>query len=202
MCVLMCLAGFPRQAQADQANNAIGPEPRSAIVGGPNGSIIFGDRGARNYGDLAVTIPAGSLLAGFGELEAKVFVSGKTEPGFVPFRKGTGWIWYWRDPIGKLTITGKYILEKEGVLVIDVTSPRKYDVLRVDGTANLSGTLRIDSLGYRPKPRDRIPFLLADRIEGRFLKIRTNLPGRFQYEFKSVGKIGYLTVSEGRGYGR
>lgn len=174
-----------------------GSSQRSAIVsGGPDGgSILFGDAGTVDHGDALVTISKGSLLAGFGEIIGNVSVHGKTEPGFVSLR-GMNWIWLWRKPISKLTVTGSYTLERDGILVIDVASPTKHDVLRVHGTARLSGTLRIDSLGYQPKIGDKIPIIQADNIEGRFLTIRTNHPGRFRYDFKKLGKSGYLVVGK------
>lgn len=200
--IVTLLTGLSGRTLADPSDALIAPSARSSTVWSTNSSIIFGDRSGLFFGDTTVMIPARSVLAGFGELEGKVFVSGKTEPGFVPLKRGSASIWYSRSPIGKLTVTGKYVLEKEGVLVIDVTSPRKHDLLRVHGTASLSGTLRVDSLGYRPKPGDRIPFLLADRIEGRFIRIKSNLPDRFHYDFKKVGKTGYLVVSRAKGFGR
>lgn len=195
--VLMGYVGSPEGVQADPSSALYGASERSAIVSGSpsGGSILFGDAGILDYGELRVIIPKGFLLAGFGEVIGKVSVHGKTEPGFVSLRD-MNWVWLWRNPISKLTVTGSYTLAKDGILVIDVASPTKHDVLRVHGTARLFGTLRIDALGYQPKIGDKIPIVQADDIEGRFLTIRTNLPGRFRYDFKKLGNTGYLVVGK------
>lgn len=202
--MMMGLAGLPERTEADQSAVLVEPTSRSAIVSdwSGTGSILFGAPGVLNYGDPPVTIPAGSFFAGFGGIQGNVYVHGKTEPGYVSFGDGTNWIWGSRNPIGKLTVTGTYTLENDGTLVIDVTSPSRHDLLRVDGTAYLGGTLRIDSLGYQPKLGDRIPILRADRMVGRFLIIKTNLPNRFRYDFKKVGKTGYFVVKSGSPRGR
>lgn len=165
-----------------------------------DGSIIFGTRSDGVLIGGAWTISEGGLFAGFGELKVlRLLNQGRTEPGFVRLTGASRWpnsIGSNRDLTGTLTVTGDFQQDAKGTLVIDVRSPRRHDVLRVNGTAKLSGTLRVNWRGYRPKAGDRIPILNARKIVGQFTRIRTSLPGRYTVEFKTVGGLGILVVGE------
>ncbi len=198
---LGCLA--PGILQAQQGSGEVSaavvasearPTPRSATWMNGDGSIIFGDGGYAMFGVNWWTIPRGALFAGFGELETNVFSHGRTEPGFVRLPAKSNWVWASRDPIGTLKVTGDFRQAAEGTLSMDVESPKRHDVLRVAGTAKLSGTLRVRWLGYRPRVGDRIPILKARRIVGRFTRVKASLPGPYTVEFSKVGGLGVLVV--------
>ncbi len=156
------------------------------------GSIIFGEQGLIGGKGWPVTIPAGALFAGFGELEANVLSDGRTEPGFVRFAELQNWEWDSRHPVGTLTVTGDFRQRAGGILVIDVKSRARHDLLRVSGTATLSGMLRIQSLGYRPREGDRIKCIDARRIVGDFSEVRLAFPCPYEVEFRNVGGKGFL----------
>lgn len=184
----------PAEVSAAVVASEAGPAPRSATWMNGNGSIIFGDGGYMLFGVSLWTIPRGALFAGFGEIETNLLSYGRTEPGFVQLQERSNWVWASRDPIGTLKVTGNFKQAPEGTLCIDVRNPRRHDMLRVAGTARLSGTLRVRSLGYRPRVGDRIPILKARKIVGRFTRVAASLPHPYKVEFSKVGGLGVLVV--------
>lgn len=160
------------------------------------GSVLLGGPGFSGGGaGWPLTIPRGAFYAGFGELEADVRNEGTTEPGFIPYPGESG-IWASRNLVGTLPLRGNFTQTPGGTLSIDVKGPKYHDVLAVKGTAKLSGTLRVDFLRYRPRAGDRFPILKAREIVGKFTKIQTSLPGRYEAEFETVGGIGFLVIFE------
>ncbi len=198
LCCAACLWCLVPGVQAQQgpvvASTETMPTPRSATWMRNDGSIIFGDGGYAMFGVNWWTIPPGALFAGFGELETNLLSYGRTEPGFVRLPERSNWVWASRDPIGTLKVTGDFRQAPEGTLNMDVKSAKRHDVLRVAGTARLSGTLRVRWLGYRPRVGDRIPILKARRIVGRFTRVKASLPGPYTVEFSKVGGLGVLVV--------
>jgi hypothetical protein len=160
------------------------------------GSVLLGHhRTSGGSVGWPLTIRHGAFFAGFGEIVANVRNEGRTEPGFIPY-PGASWVWSSRSPVATLSVQGRFHQTPGGTLVIDVKGPENHDVLVVKGTARLSGTLRVDSLGYRPRVGDRIPFLKSQKIVGKFSRIRTSLPGRFELKFEKVGGLGVLVVAK------
>ncbi|MEL7264635.1 MAG: Ig-like domain-containing protein, partial [Planctomycetota bacterium] len=76
------------------------------------------------------------------------------------------------DTIGTLRITGDYAQNANASLTIDITgldSGTQHDVLRIDGTANLSGFLNLlRPPTYSPESGDRYEILTAANIGGSF----------------------------------
>lgn len=127
-----------------------------------------------------VNVSPGATLQGIGIIIGNVFNSGTVAPG---------------NSIGRLTIHGNYTQRPSGTLEIEVASTSHHDVLAVSGTAKLAGTLEIRSLGYRPKYGDQIPFLLANRITGKFSHIDMPNPDRFRGRFFHADGVGVLLVA-------
>lgn len=128
---------------------------------------------------LLQVLPGGTLM-GNGIVIGNVRNSGTVAPG---------------SSIGLLTIRGNYTQTPRGTLEIEVDSPSRHDVLVVSGTARLGGTLEIQSLGYRPKYGDQIPFLRAGKITGRFQRIEMPDPRVNRGRFLNLGNVGVLLVA-------
>ncbi len=139
----------------------------------------------------------GFSLIGRGSINADtVFLDGKLYPGYErpnPKFPGSGD----KDPIGTFTFGGDLRLGARAIIDIDVRNPRKHDLLVVRGTAKLAGTLRVQFLGYQPKPGDRIPIVRAGKILGGFSRVELPGRGRYQVVFVSNGGNGYLRIGRG-----
>lgn len=103
----------------------------------------------------------GGTLGGYGRVGGNVFNSGNVSPG---------------NSIGTLTIGKNYNQSSNGTLTIEISGKRsgQYDVLAVQGAANLDGTLRLVKLGKGPRLKvgDSIKFLTADGgVNGEFSKV-------------------------------
>ena len=117
-----------------------------------------------------VVMPEG-LLGGTGFIGGNVTNFGVVNPGTGP---GSA------NSIGKLTIKGDYMQAKGGTLVIEISGkrPGQYDVLAIDGRAQLDGALRIERVGKSPRLKvgDRLAFLTASNgVDGRFSDVRNPL---------------------------
>ena len=120
-------------------------------------------------GSTEVVTNAG-LFQGTGVVNGNVFNSGDGLPG--QLRSET------------LTINGDYTQNPSGTLRIEVAgaSPGQYDVLAVNGTANLAGTLQLVRLGgFRLRVGDQITFLTASGVSGTFDNV--------QNDFLATGSI-------------
>jgi fibronectin-binding autotransporter adhesin len=127
-----------------------------------------------------VDVAHGATLQGEGLIIGNVFNSGTVAPG---------------NSIGTLTIDGNYTQRRNGTLQIEAASVNHHDVLVVTGTAHLSGTLEVVSLGYAPKFGDQIPFLVAGDIRGKFSDIEMPSADRFRGRFVAENGIGVLLVA-------
>ena len=118
-----------------------------------------------------VSVMHEGLLGGTGLIGGHVTNFGVVNPGTGP---GTA------TSIGKLTIRGDYAQAKSGLLVIEVAGkrPGQYDVLAIEGRAQLDGALRIERVGRSPRLKvgDRLAFLTASNgVDGKFSDVRNSL---------------------------
>ncbi len=128
----------------------------------------------------SVLVSHGATLQGVGLIIGNVTNSGTVAPG---------------NSIGTLTIDGNYTQRSNGTLQIEIGSPSNHDVLVVSGTAKLSGTLEIASLGYGPEYGDQIPFLVAGKITGKFNQIEMPQSDLYRGRFLDADGIGVLLVA-------
>ncbi len=102
-------------------------------------------------------------------------------------------------PVGRLTVTGTYPQTADGTLSIEIagTAPgADYDVLRVNGTASLDGTLEITTLdGYELDPGQEYVILTANSVNGTFDNVVG--PGEFEVTYEANRVI--VTASCPRG---
>jgi outer membrane autotransporter protein len=95
-------------------------------------------------------VNAGGLLGGQGFLGGSLVNSGIVSPGHSP---------------GTLTVNGNYTQNPNGTLQIEVAglAPTAHDLLAINGTANLAGTLQLIRLNnFQFSPGDQITFLTAN----------------------------------------
>lgn len=109
----------------------------------------------------SVFVQLGAALAGIGSTTRNV-VNGGT------FSPGTGG----SLSVGKFNIGGNYNQTAGGTLVVDIAGrfPGQSDLVAVQGTANLNGTLRLVNVGgTKLKVGDKITFLTANNgVNGEF----------------------------------
>ncbi len=128
----------------------------------------------------SVLVSHGATLMGSGLIIGNVTSSGIVAPG---------------NSIGTLSIDGNYTQRSNGTLQIEIGSPANHDLLVVSGTAKLSGTLEIVSLGYDAAYGDQIPFLLAGKITGKFNSIEMPQADLYRGRFLNEGGVGVLLVA-------
>ncbi len=128
----------------------------------------------------SVLVNHDATLMGAGLIIGNVTNSGTVAPG---------------NSIGTLSIDGNYTQRSNGTLQIELTSPSNHDLLVVTGTAKLSGTLEIVSLGYDAEYGDQIPFLLAKKITGKFGQIEMPQSDLYRGRFLSEDGVGVLLVA-------
>src|SRR5262249_18549578 len=101
-------------------------------------------------------VNSGGLLGGQGFLGGNLVNSGIVSPGNSP---------------GTLIVNGNYTQTTGGTLQIEIAglAPTEHDLLVVNGTANLSGTLQVVRLNnFQLSPGDQITFLTANAVNGTF----------------------------------
>src|SRR5262249_12394348 len=101
-------------------------------------------------------VNAGGLLGGGGTIGGSVLNSGIVSPGNSP---------------GTLTVAGNYTQTTGGTLRIEIAGlgPTEHDLLAINGTANLSGTLQVVRLNnFQLSPGAQITFLTANGVNGTF----------------------------------
>lgn len=117
------------------------------------------------FGRINGSVVNAGFFQGTGIVNGNVFNSGIFSPG---------------ASIGTLTISGDYTQNASGALRIEVAgaSPGQYDVLAVNGRANIAGMLQLVRVGnFRLQVGDRIGFLTVnsgvigtfDNVENDFL---------------------------------
>lgn len=100
------------------------------------------------------SIAIGARLTGTGTIDGNLVNAGAVLPG---------------SSTGTLTVTGNYVQNPTGVLVIELNSPSDFDRLTVSGSATLGGTLNLTGTGgLAPVGNATIPFLTAGSLSGRF----------------------------------
>src|SRR5262249_9648402 len=93
-------------------------------------------------------VNAGGLLGGNGTLNGDLLNSGTVSPGNSP---------------GTLTVAGNYTQTTGGTLRIEIAGVSAHDLLAINGTANLSGTLQVIRLNnFQLSPGDQFTFLTAN----------------------------------------
>lgn len=112
-----------------------------------------------------VTVQSAGLLGGRGLILGNLVNAGTVNPGSSPGQSA-----------GTLTVKGNFIQGSSGTLVIEIygKKPGEYDVLAVQGQANLDGNLRLESNGKNPRLKvgEQITFLTAEGgVTGRFAKV-------------------------------
>ncbi|MFI5337423.1 MAG: autotransporter domain-containing protein, partial [Opitutales bacterium] len=108
-----------------------------------------------NGGIGTTNVFAGGLLGGNGTVNGNLTNSGIVSPGYSP---------------GTIHVTGNYLQNASGILLIQLASASSYDQLVVTGTATLGGTLQVDTLGgYKPGIGVPFPVLTAaGGVNGKF----------------------------------
>jgi T5SS/PEP-CTERM-associated repeat protein/autotransporter-associated beta strand protein len=102
----------------------------------------------------------GGLLHGNGTIDGSLYNAGLVSPGNSP---------------GEIYVTGNYQQSSSGRLRIEVGGKKRgqYDVLAVDGYAQLDGTLELVRRGkYQPRRGDKVTFLTAgEGVRGEFAAV-------------------------------
>jgi autotransporter-associated beta strand protein len=134
-------------------------------------SIQLGELYVRGTLNSPVAVMHDGLLGGTGLIGGRVTNFGVVNPGTV---HGSA------NAIGKLSISGDYQQAKSGTLVIEVRGkkPGQYDVLAIDGRAQIDGALRIERVGKSPRLKvgERLAFLTASNgVDGKFSDVANPL---------------------------
>ena len=110
-------------------------------------------------------VNAGGLLAGNGTIGGDLTNGGIVNPGHV-------------NSPGTLTVAGNYTQTAGGTLQIEIAGlgPTAHDLLAINGTANLSGTLQVIRLNnFQLSPGDQITFLTASKgVNGTFNPVQND----------------------------
>jgi len=126
----------------------------------------------------------GGLLKGSGTITGSVTNDGATiSPGNSP---------------GTITITGNYQQNSLGTLMIEMagSSPNDYDLLNVEGTAYLGGTLDISLLdGFRPTLGETFQVLDFNSVSGQFATIDVLDDPAYQFALQYNGSNLALTTT-------
>lgn len=123
----------------------------------------------------------GAMLKGAGTIIGDVINQGTVAPGNSP---------------GTLTIAGNFIQGGTGDLQLEVANTSIFDQLVVTGTANLGGTLAVQSYnGFQFAYGQQFSFLHAGSITGGFDSITMPDPEIFRGRFLSDGTTGTLLVA-------
>lgn len=138
----------------------------------PDGtSIQLGELYVRGTLNSPVAVMHSGVLGGTGLIGGRVTNFGVVNPGTA---HGSA------NAIGKLSISGDYQQVKSGTLVIEVAGKKsgQYDVLAIDGRAQLDGALRIERVGKSPRLKvgERLAFLTASNgVDGKFSDVANPL---------------------------
>ncbi|MCX5812255.1 MAG: autotransporter domain-containing protein [Proteobacteria bacterium] len=121
--------------------------------------LLFLSSGASLGGTL--TVNQGATVGGYGTF-SKVVNNGIVSPG---------------GSIGTLTLNSNYTQGPGGTLNIEIASTTSNDLLAINGTANLSGSLKtLWSGGYVPEPQNKFIIITASSgITGQFTSHLTNI---------------------------
>ncbi|MBC8141060.1 MAG: autotransporter-associated beta strand repeat-containing protein [Armatimonadetes bacterium] len=144
---------------------AQGATPDMGGFGIPGGKSLSVNGTLQNMGTGAFTVASGATLSGTGAVPVSVSnTSGIVSPG---------------NSAGTLTINGNYAQSGTGVLNIEIASLSSFDVLAINGSATLGGTLNISFASGFPN---------AFPATFDFLTTTGNLTGFFQ----NVNLVGSL----------
>ena len=115
-----------------------------------------------------VTVQAGGMLKGTGNVLGNVVNLGTISPGNSP---------------GTLTINGNFTQGPSGIYNVEIISPQNYSRLVVTGHASLDGTLHLTlASGFRIAPGETFTVLTAGQgISGTFRTISGNTPVNVTY---------------------
>ncbi|MCX5817041.1 MAG: autotransporter domain-containing protein [Proteobacteria bacterium] len=141
--------------------------------------MLFLTSGASHSSTL--TVNPGATVGGYGTL-GNVNNNGVVSPG---------------GSIGTLNIIGNYTQGPGGTLDIEIASTTSKDLLAINGTANLSGSLKVLwSGGYVPEPQNKFTILTASSgITGQFSSLLTNITPTVLFKPKyDIPNQAYLMV--------
>ena len=120
-------------------------------------------------------------LTGHGLLNGNLLNQGLFAPGNSP---------------GTLFVAGNFTQTSTGTLQIQIASPTVFDQLFVGGTANLGGTLQVESFnGFGFQYGQQFTFLHAGAITGAFNSITTDAPSIFRARFLQNGGTGSILIA-------
>lgn len=130
----------------------------------------------------AVNVLPNALLGGTGLIIGDVHNAGTVAPG--------------DHGVGTFTIDGDYTQTPQGTLQIEISGDSSFDQLIVTGTASLSGTLDVLSLGnYSFEYGQQYPFLVAGNIIGSFDEILMPNSDLYRGRFIIEDNVGILLVA-------
>ena len=139
-----------------------------------NGVTLVGD---------TTYVSHGATLGGGGFLNSpQVFVDGTLNPGNSP---------------GILTVNGNVTLSNSSAFILEIASASTFDQLVLNGTANLAGTLNVQSWnGFNQfQYGQKFAFILANDIEGMFDTITMPNSSILRGRFVADGGTGMLVVA-------
>ena len=127
-----------------------------------NGGLLRVDG---SIASLQTFVTPGGTLGGRGVIGGNLYNNGNVAPG---------------DSPGTLTVKGNYFQTKGGTLTIEIagTKAGQFDVLAVQGAANIDGNLRLVQVGKAPRLKvgQRIDFLVANGgVNGTFSSVSNPL---------------------------
>jgi len=119
-----------------------------ALTKGGNGLLQFNSRLFAGTGNVVAT---GGTIGGAGKVGGNLSnSSGIVAPG---------------QSIGRLSVAGNYSQAASGALAIEIASLSNFDVLNVDGTASLSGSLMISLVnGFQPSSGNTFDVVAASSL--------------------------------------
>ncbi|MDD3580125.1 MAG: autotransporter domain-containing protein [Desulfobacca sp.] len=118
-------------------------------------------------------------LTGFGLIDGDLTNTGTVNPG---------------TSTGTLNVTGSYTQNALGTYVVEIASATDYDIIAVDGTAQVDGTLQPVLLGgYNPPYNQVFPGIITATggVTGTFANILSNITWKLLYHPTSIDLMRY-----------